>query len=264
MPFVKSAGARVHFTDTGGEGPAVVLSHGFFLDQEMFARQAQLLAPDYRVISIDARGHGLTEDDGIPFTYWDLAWDVWTVIDELGIVEVVAGGMSQGGYTALRMALLQPDRVRGLILVGTSAEPYTGAEKATYRQIMGAWMHLPEFEPMAEITAKTMIGGDADHRQPWITKWLNDDRSRIKFAADCLIERESVAVAIGGLGQPALLVRGVHDQASSHEQLATLARQLGGPAELHTIDGATHGVNITHATEVDAILRKFLADLPLI
>ncbi len=37
MPFVVSGGVRIHYTDTGGEGRAVVLGHSLFMDQEMFA-----------------------------------------------------------------------------------------------------------------------------------------------------------------------------------------------------------------------------------
>lgn len=261
MPFVTSDGAKVHYTDTGGDGPAVVLSHGFFLDQEMFARQGTGLAPHYRVISIDARGHGLTEDFGEPFTYWDLAEDVWAVLDELGIDQVVAGGMSQGGYTAMRMALQQPDRVRGLILIATSAEPYTVEEQARYRGIMKAWMEMTPFNPIARITAENMIGGTMAEQQLWITKWSNSNRTRIRWAADCLIDRESVTEAIGGLKQPAVLVRGEHDQAESHDDMTALATQLGGETEFHTVGGATHAVNITHSAEVNEILRGFLGTL---
>ncbi|MEV6065789.1 alpha/beta hydrolase [Nocardia sp. NPDC052001] len=261
MPFVTAAGTRVHFTDTGGDGPAVILSHGFFLDHEMFARQASELGTEYRIIAVDARGHGLTEDAGEPFTYWDLANDVWAVVDALGIEKVVAGGMSQGGYTAMRMALQRPERVRGLILIATSAEPYTPEEQARYRGIMKAWMGMTPFEPMAEVTAKTMIGGSPEDQRPWIDKWCTGDRGRIRLAADCLIERESVAEAIGGLEQAVVLIRGEHDQAESHEDMARLAKQFGGAAEFHTIAGATHGVNITHAAEVNTLLRGYLSGL---
>ncbi|WP_330179214.1 alpha/beta hydrolase [Nocardia sp. NBC_01503] len=261
MPFVSSAGAKVHFTDSGGDGPAVVFSHGFFLDQEMFAGQVAGLGAEYRVISVDARGHGLTEDSGGAFTYWDLARDVWAVLDSLGIDEVVAGGMSQGGYTAMRMALQQPERVRGLILIATSAEPYSAQEQARYRGIMKAWMGMTPFEPMAEITAKTMIGGTEADQRAWITKWCNDDRTRVRLAADCLIGRESVAEAIGELECPAILIRGEHDQAESHDDMSSLARQFRSATEFYTVANATHAVNITHADEVNAHLRQFLVGL---
>ena len=68
-------GQRIAFDDEGA-GPAVVFSHGFFMDRSMFAPQVEALSGDYRCISVDARGFGETESDGRPFTYWDLADDL--------------------------------------------------------------------------------------------------------------------------------------------------------------------------------------------
>ena len=73
MPFADVNGQHVHYADSGGEGPAVVFSHGFFMDHTMFGPQVEELRPTYRCLSVDARGFGLTESDGEPFTYWDLA-----------------------------------------------------------------------------------------------------------------------------------------------------------------------------------------------
>jgi alpha/beta hydrolase family protein len=57
-------GQRLYYEDSGGDGPAVVLSHGFLMDHEMFAPQVTALAPEFRVITWDQRGFGDTEFDG--------------------------------------------------------------------------------------------------------------------------------------------------------------------------------------------------------
>ncbi len=106
-------GVRVAYDDTGGDGPPILLSHGFLMDRTMFAPQVEALRPDYRVVTWDSRGHGDTVDDGQPFTYWDLADDCLGLMDHLGIDRAVVGGMSQGGFVSLRVALAAPDRVRG-------------------------------------------------------------------------------------------------------------------------------------------------------
>ena len=51
MPTAAVNGIQVCYTDSGGEGPAVVLSHGFLLDQSMFDVQVAALALEYRVIT---------------------------------------------------------------------------------------------------------------------------------------------------------------------------------------------------------------------
>jgi len=53
MPFAEINGQRVRFDDSGGDGPPVMLSHGFLMDREMFAPQVEALSPEFRVITWD-------------------------------------------------------------------------------------------------------------------------------------------------------------------------------------------------------------------
>src|SRR5258707_13720121 len=94
MPTAAVNGIQVSSADSGGVGPAVVLSHGYLMDASMFDAQVAALAPEYRVITWDARGHGGTPAPG-PFSYWDSAGDVLALLGRLGIEENVLGGMSQ-------------------------------------------------------------------------------------------------------------------------------------------------------------------------
>ena len=112
MPLANVNGQRIYFEDSGGAGAPVILAHGFLMDHEMFAPQLAALTPEFRVITWDERGFGLTEFDGKPFTYWDSANDCLGLLDHLGISRSVVGGMSQGGFLSLRAALTAPERVR--------------------------------------------------------------------------------------------------------------------------------------------------------
>ena len=97
-------GVDITFVDSGGTGPAVLLSHGFLMDHTMFDAQVEALAPQYRCVRWDERGFGATPAPG-PFTYWDSADDAVGLLDHLGIDEAVFVGMSQGGFLSLRAAL---------------------------------------------------------------------------------------------------------------------------------------------------------------
>ena len=68
MPVAAVNGIEIDYTDSGGQGPAVVFSHGYLMDHTMFDRQVTALAPEYRVITWDQRGHGGTRATGA-FTY---------------------------------------------------------------------------------------------------------------------------------------------------------------------------------------------------
>src|ERR1700679_3981509 len=123
MAFAEVNGQRIRFDDSGGEGPPVILSHGFLMDREMFAPQVEALSGEFRVITWDERGFGETEFDGRPFSYWDSAQDCLALLDHLDLDQAVIGGMSQGGFLSLRAALLSPDRVRALVLIDTQSGP---------------------------------------------------------------------------------------------------------------------------------------------
>ena len=73
MPYAEVNGQRLYYQDTGGDGPPVILAHGFLMDRSMFDPQIEALADDHRVITWDERGFGQTEFDSQPFTYWDSA-----------------------------------------------------------------------------------------------------------------------------------------------------------------------------------------------
>src|SRR5689334_12717687 len=139
MPFANINGQRIHFEDSGGAGPPVLLAHGFFMNQSMFDRQVAVLAPAFRVIRWDARGFGKTEDDGRPFTYWDLAADCIGLLDHLGLERAVLGGLSQGGFLSLRAALLAPARVKGLVLISTQSGVDSEEVLQAYNQMLYQW-----------------------------------------------------------------------------------------------------------------------------
>ena len=68
MPTAAVNGIQISYAESGGAGPAVVLSHGYLMDQSMFDAQVAALAPEFRVITWDERGHGGTSAAG-PFSY---------------------------------------------------------------------------------------------------------------------------------------------------------------------------------------------------
>ncbi|RVW06257.1 alpha/beta fold hydrolase [Rhodococcus spongiicola] len=260
MPFAETAGARIYYTDTGGDLPTILFMHGFLLDTRFFEHQVAELSSEYRVLCLDARGHGLTEDFGNEFSFWDQAEDVRAVMDAAEVKTAVLAGMSQGGFTALRIALTAPEMVSGLILIGTDGAEYTERQKAGYRFVFDRWVSDPVVDDLMLTLASSMIGGTRDQQQVWIDRWREDDRTRLAGAVDCLIRRDSVETAITAITCPSLIIRGSYDQAFSDAAVRALRDQLGGETQLETIEAplASHAVSWTHPEIVNPLIRVWL------
>jgi 3-oxoadipate enol-lactonase len=105
--------------DVRGDGPAVLLAHGFPFDRSMWAPQADVLAGSYQVVVPDLRGHGETEAPPGPYAMDLFADDLAALLTHLGIERVVLGGLSMGGYIAFAFYRKYAARVRALILADT-------------------------------------------------------------------------------------------------------------------------------------------------
>ncbi len=260
MSFAEVNGQRIRFEDSGGDGPAVVLAHGFLMDREMFAPQVEALAPEFRVITWDERGFGETEFDGEPFSYWDSARDCLALLDQLGIERAVLGGMSQGGFLSLRAALLAPERVRALVLIDTQAGTEDPARLPAYRQMQQTWLEVGPVDDLAQAIAGLIIG-DPALSERWIAKWRELPRAAMKAPGDCLFERDDISDRLGEIACPALVIHGTADMSIEIERAEKLCAGLSRCAEVVRIEGAPHASNLTHPAEANAALLDFLRGL---
>jgi 3-oxoadipate enol-lactonase len=255
-------GITISYTDTGGDRPAVVLSHGYLMDSSMFAPQVAALVPDYRVITWDERGHGGTRATG-PFSYWDSASDLLGLLDHLGIEQAVLGGMSQGGFISLRAALLAPDRVRALILIDTQAGLEDPASVPLFEEMERIWReHGPE--PVREVVASTILGppGGAVGYTTWYAKWDKLDIDEMRFPFRCLLDRDDITGRLGEISCPALILHGTADAAIPMQRAEAVRAGLAGPVTLVQVEGGTHAANLSHPDQVNVAILEFLDALP--
>jgi pimeloyl-ACP methyl ester carboxylesterase len=121
----------LHFTDEG-DGPPVILLHGFAVNADINWRRPGItkkLAQEYRVISLDLRGHGLsTKLYGMDSYGAQMVEDVVLLLDHLGIAKAHVVGYSLGGFIALKLAVDYPERLRTVTAMGSGWEhPDDGA-----------------------------------------------------------------------------------------------------------------------------------------
>ena len=240
-----------------GQGPALVMLHGFFMSTDLFAEQADLFSRTHTVIRIDSRGHGDTPHGSTPYSFWDQAEDVIAVLDAEGIDAATIVGHSQGGFIALRLALAHPDRVAGLILIASESGPSPAEEQQSYLELFSAWDSMG---PVPELTGPLadQIIGDPTVAAEWSAKWQQRQGIPVAPAGDCLLGRDDITDRLGEITCPALLLRGTDDQAISAERAQPLVDHLPGLTAMVTIPGAAHTPHLTHPRVANAAMAGFL------
>ena len=185
MPYADNQGVRIHY-HVEGYGPPLVLQHGFNNSIKHWYLNGYVdpLQKDYRLILVDARGHGASDKphDAKNYELIHRVTDVTSVLDELGLDKAHFLGYSMGGRTGFGIAKHAPQRFHSLIIGGSSPFVSRGAPRANpgeaFQEGMEAYVASREAEsgpmdperralmldndPKALIAAITGAGGDDD------------------------------------------------------------------------------------------------------
>lgn len=223
--FITVAGYRLHLLD-GGEGPAVILLHGFAGSAEDWRPTAAFLADaGYRALAVDLLGFGRSEKPAdAPYSLELGVALLDGLLDALGLGGAAFVAHSMGGKYALATALLRPERVERLALVGSdgfvAAAPLTRAggwplvgagllwlssRPAVVRALLAAAFYAPDGHLTAELIerAGAALRG-ADNRRALTAL------SRRYDATD--LAHTGLRARLGELQAPALLIWGDHDR----------------------------------------------------
>ena len=135
MPMLRTAagGNNVHSQVNGitiaysdqGTGLPIVFLHAFPLNRTMWATQENALSSQFRIITIDLRGHGESDAPLRRYTLDQAADDVCALLDQLAIQQALFVGLSMGGYILLVFYRKYAARMKGLILADTRAQADT-------------------------------------------------------------------------------------------------------------------------------------------
>jgi pimeloyl-ACP methyl ester carboxylesterase len=247
-----------------GWGPPVVLLHAYPLSSAMWFGQLEALSDRYRVIAPDFPGFGGSSDD--PGWTVDSAADmVAELCEELGVRgPVVVGGLSMGGYVALAFARRHPDRLRGLILADTKAEPDTDEAKANRDKMMA---FAKEHGSVAVIDAMIgkMVSETTKADRPEVVaavRQLAAEQSPdgIVAALHALRDRPDAVPGLGEIPVPTLVIVGADDgltpPATARQMAAAIPK-----AWLEVLPSAGHLANLEVPEAFTAAVRGFLDGL---
>lgn len=247
-----------------GDGPPVLCAHGTLMDRTMFRPQLDALAGAYRVAAYDLRAR--TPHWEGPYDLWDLADDCVAVMDGLGMDAPVLVGMSMGGYLGLRVALEYPDRLSGLVLVDSTAEPHPEAEREQYGELVGRLEDAHRVpRELAETVAQLLFGRTTHEQRPelverWVDRWCTYVPGSVAHAVHSYLEDPGVVDRLEEVGVPALVVHGEEDEGLPPERGRRTAEGIP-EARFEPIPEAGHTSNLERPDPVNEALRAFLADV---
>ena len=120
MPKLDRDGVKIHY-EVHGQGPTILLSHGYSSTCRMWDGQIAALKDRYQVIVWDMRGHGECDYPAIQSRYSEAltVGDMQALLDAVGAKKAIIAGLSLGGYMSLAFHASHPERVRALMLFDT-------------------------------------------------------------------------------------------------------------------------------------------------
>ncbi len=242
-----------------GRGLPVVLLHGTLFDHRMFEPQITGLSPSLRVITYDQRGRA--GGGGGAFTLDDLVADLGRVLDSCGVDRAVIGGMSLGSFVAMRFALAYPERVLGLVLIGTQATALSPDDQRIWSGRYAAYRGGPVGAALAEKELEVNFSRRAFEMTPelisvWRDRFQREDADALYMEARTWIGMDDIRERLGELTMPVLVVHGSDDAATplaGAQDVAKLVRD----GRILILEEAGHAANLERPDEVNAAILEF-------
>jgi pimeloyl-ACP methyl ester carboxylesterase len=238
--------------DTGGDGPAVLLLHGWMVSADLnwHSAYAPLAQEGYRVLALDHRGHARGIRALAPFRLTDCADDAAAVLRALDIEQTIVVGYSMGGTVAQLMARDHRDLVRGLVLSGT-CQHFQDPETVKLWRWMGVVGLAVKLAPRTFFQAGFKRSGiPLNERTAWWMSELMRHSGRDVAEAGRELGRFDSRPWLADLQVPAAMVLTGRDQAVSpakQRELATAVRATVFEVELDHLDLTTHAAQYNPA-----------------
>ena len=247
-------GARIYY-QVQGEGEPMMLIHGYPLNSGLFRDNVGALAEaGYQVVTPDLRGFGQSEAPSGKATIEMYAEDMLAVMDELGIDQTIALGMSMGGWTLFEMYAQAPERFTGLVFNDTAAVPASIAGAALWRGI-GQQAAESGVESVVPFLIKDMFTGETRANNPDLVSYVSglmEEASVNGFqgGGEALAVREDNTDVYGQITVPTLILFGIEDTLTPVALANAMADGIAN-STLTIIDGASHASIIEASDEAN-------------
>ena len=260
MSALTTPGVHLDVVEHGDpDGIPVVLLHGLSDSRHSWDLALPHLPRSVRAIAVSQRGHG---DSARPGSYRvrDFSADVLALLDSLGIERAVIAGHSMGSTIARRFAVDHPERVRGLVLVGSFAT-FAGKPEVAELTAIAAELSDPIDRDFAREFQESTL---ARPIPPSFMETIVDESCKVPVAvfraAIAGLVEDDVSRDLGRVGAPVLIVWGDQDAYCPRADQDAIAGALPG-ARLSVFAGSGHAPQWEQAERFARDLGAFVAGL---
>lgn len=256
-------GITLAYSDTGSGLPIVFL-HAFPLNRTMWAEQEAALSSQFRVITIDLRGHGESDAPLWHYTIDQAADDVRALLDHLSIRQALFVGLSMGGYILLTFYRKYADRVKGMVLADTRAQADTPEGKAgRFQMAQIAYKQGPS--AIADIMIPKLLSPATIQTRPEILQRVRtmiegNQMSGIVGDLMAMAERPDSVPLLKQIACPTQIIVGELDQATPPADAKLMAEQIPH-ARLAVIPRAAHLANLEQPEAFTRLIEEFSSEL---
>lgn len=250
-------GIKLYY-EVKGTGKPIIFTHGASWNYKQWRGQVDYFSNFYQTIVWDVRGHGYSTLPAGKIDSEDFSKDLIGLMDHLNIESAALCGLSMGGHISLQTAIRHPERVDGLILIGT---PFTNAFNR-YEKIfvpINRWSSkLLSMKLSAKLSAAALSKFNSNNRA-----YIEEAMQMIPYSNwirlwDAITRMES-GEHLQDVKCPTLLLCGDHDSMTLRQQKHMEEKiQL---ADLKMISQAHHATNLDNPDEVNAYIQGFLNKL---
>jgi (E)-2-((N-methylformamido)methylene)succinate hydrolase len=261
--LVTADGGGIH-VESEGSGPPLVLVHGLGMTSAFWTRTVERFGDGFRLISVDLRGAGRSEDGPDELTLARWAGDLAAVLDQLAVQGAVLMGHSLGASIVLEYALERPERVSALVLV--NADPnlsnlgprmITSVERIEQHGLDGwldrFWSQNPPFSAAS-------LARDPGILDEYRAILAANEPSRYVRQCRAIAAADDLEPRLAEVECPVLVLLGGDDDRTLPEQGRALAAAIPG-ARLVELPDVGHTIPLEAPGELVDAVRAFLAGL---
>ncbi|MBE9597723.1 alpha/beta fold hydrolase [Pedobacter sp. MC2016-24] len=275
MPYIKknpnnNQSVNLFFEDLGS-GQPVILIHGWPVSHEMWEYQvAAIVNSGYRCIAYDRRGFGQSDKPWSGYDYDTLAADLNDVIEALDLSNVILVGFSMGGGEVARyLGKYGSSKVEKAVFVSSVVplllQTEDHEEGVPLEVFDGIIANVQNDRPAfltdfgKQFFSEGVLNKPVSHE---IQQWMHQLAvvGSPKATVDCVrsFSETDFRTDLSTITIPVMIVHGDDDKVVPHKATGELAASLLPNAEYYVIEGAPHGLFVTHKTELNHLLINFL------